>query len=221
MATVQDQADEHHRRFDYGSRGSEEAARVLHHDRLCAVTDSNPIQRPEFESSNGETSPLARGMDYDKTGYIHSGEGWIRQTCRPQQGKRANWRRKVELSNSMNPTQNSGNQFKELEEAAGNRNADAMELVGYYTGAPAGILQNCLGFAQGSIGQSIRTAGKRCLRFGTCEECVGEPRLRHLRPAIGPTTISKNEQLRLDAATMVVGLLVMGTSSEWPGARCA
>ncbi len=62
---------------------------------------------------------------------------------------------------------------------------------------------------------------KRCLHFGTCEECVGEPRLRHLRPAIGPTTISKNEQLRLDAATMVVGSLVMGTSSEWPGARCA
>ena len=60
---------------------------------------------PEFESSSGEPSPLARGMDYDKTGYIHSGEGWIRQTCRPQQGKRANWRRKAELSTSMNPTQ--------------------------------------------------------------------------------------------------------------------
>ena len=33
------------------------------------------IQRPESESSNGEPSLLARGMDYDKIGYIHSGEG--------------------------------------------------------------------------------------------------------------------------------------------------
>ena len=47
---------------------------------------------------------------------------------------------------------------------------------------------------------------KRCLRFGTCEEHVGEPHLRHFRPAIEPTTILENEQLRLDAATMVVGL---------------
>ena len=28
-----------------------------------------------------------------------------------------------------------------------------MELVEYYTGVPAGILQNFLGFAQGNIGQ--------------------------------------------------------------------
>ena len=31
----------------------------------------------------------------------------------------------------------------------------------------------------------------------------------------------ENKQLRLGAATMVVGLLVMGTSSAWPGARGA
>ena len=174
MATVQDQADEHHRRFDYGSRGSEEAVRVLHHARLCAATDSNPIQRPEFESSNGETSPLARGMDYDKTGYIHSGEGWIRQTCRPQQGKRADWCRIVELRNSMDPTQNAGNQLKEVDEAAGNRNADELALVGYYTGAPAGITAELLGLHLREYWPKYSYDGKRCLRFWTCEEYVGE-----------------------------------------------
>ena len=37
----------------------------------------------------------------------------------------------MELSTSTNLTQNSGNQFKKLEEAAGNRIADVMVLVGY------------------------------------------------------------------------------------------
>ena len=38
------------------------------------------IQLPESESSNGKSSLLARGMDYYKIGYIHNGEGWVRQT---------------------------------------------------------------------------------------------------------------------------------------------
>ena len=37
------------------------------------------------------------------------------------------------------------------------------------------------------------------------EERVGELHLCYFSPAIGPTTMSKNEQLRLDAAAMVVG----------------
>ena len=32
------------------------------------------IQLPESESSNGESSLLARGMDYDRFGYIHNGK---------------------------------------------------------------------------------------------------------------------------------------------------
>ena len=61
------------------------------------------IQLPESESSNGESSLLARGMDYDKIGYIHSGKGWVRQTCREHQEKRADWCRIVELSDFMAP----------------------------------------------------------------------------------------------------------------------
>ena len=44
------------------------------------------------------------------------------------------------------------------------------------------------------------------LLFGTCEECVREPCLRYFSQASEPTAISENEQLRLDAAAMVVGL---------------
>ena len=59
--------------------------------------------------------------------------------------KRADWCRIVELSNSMDPTQKAGNQLKEAKGAAGNRTADELVLVGYYTGAPAGITAELLG----------------------------------------------------------------------------
>ena len=105
------------------------------------------------------------------------------------------WRRVMELCNSMNPTQSSGNQFKEVGGAAGNRNAGEMELAWYYTGAPAGITAKLFGLRPRQCWPKYSYCWKRCLRFGTCEEYVGEPCLRHLRPAIGPTTISQNEQL--------------------------
>ena len=44
--------------------------------------------------------------------------------------KENDWCRIVELRNSMDPTQNAGNQLKEVEETAGNRNADELALVG-------------------------------------------------------------------------------------------
>ena len=103
------------------------------------------IQLPESESSNGESSLLARGMDYDKIGYIHSGKGWVRQTCREHQEKRADWCRIVELSDFMAPTQKAGIQLKEAKGAAGSRNAYKLVLDGYYTGAPAGITAELLG----------------------------------------------------------------------------
>ena len=105
----------------------------------------------------------------------------------------------------MDPTQKAGNQLKEVKGAAGNRNADELVLVGYYTGAPAGITAELLGLRPRAHWPKYSYYWKRCPLFGTCEECVGEPRLRYFSPAIGPTTISKNEQLRLDAAAMVVG----------------
>ena len=111
----------------------------------------------------------------------------------------------MELSNSMDPTQKAGNQLKEVKGAAGNRNADELVLVGYYTGAPAGITAELLGLRPRAHWPKYSYYWKRCLLFGTCEECVGEPRLRYFSPAIGPTTILKDEQLRLDAAAMVVG----------------
>ena len=67
--------------------------------------------------------------------------------------KEANWCRIVELSNSMDPTQKAGNQLKEVKVAAGNRNADELVLVGYYTSAPAGITAELLGLRQGRISQ--------------------------------------------------------------------
>ena len=92
----------------------------------------------------------------------------------------------------------------DVEGAAGNRNADELALAGHHTGAHTGVLQICWTLS-GNIGR-VFVPLDRCLRFGTCEGCVGEPRLRHFRPAMEPTTISKNKQLRLDAAVMVVGL---------------
>ena len=105
----------------------------------------------------------------------------------PLHSPRASWRRILELSNSMDPTQDTGNQLKEVENAAGTR------------------LQNCSGFAQGSIGQVCVPLGRGAL-FGTCEECVGEPPTTP-QATIGPTVLN-SDQLRLDAATMGVGLLL-------------
>ena len=47
----------------------------------------------------------------------------------------------------MDPIQDTGNQLKEVEGAEGNRNADELEVDGYYTGAPAGITAELLGKA--------------------------------------------------------------------------
>ena len=105
----------------------------------------------------------------------------------------------------MDPTQKAGNQLKEVKGAAGNRNADELVLVGYYTGAPAGITAELLGLRPRARWPKHSYYWKRSLLFETCEECVGELHLRYFSPAIGPTTMSKNEQLRLDAAAMVVG----------------
>ena len=77
-----------------------------------------------------------------------------------------------------------------VEGAAGNRNADELALAGHHTGAHAGIIADLLDFAKGILAK-IFVPLERCLRFGTCEG-VGEPRLRHLRPAMEPTTIAKN-----------------------------
>ena len=114
------------------------------HDHAQTPLDTTtiPIQRPEFGSSNGEPSPLARGMDYDKIGDIHKWRRMDTTYMSSTQGKRTDRCRIMELSNSMDPTK---------------------------------------------------------------KERVGELHLRYFSPAIGPTTKSKNEQLRLDAAAMVVG----------------
>ena len=98
----------------------------------------------------------------------------------------------------MDPTQDTGNQLKEVESAAGNRNADELEVDGYYTGAPAGITAELLGLRPREHWPEHSYCWKKCLPFVIYEECVGEPRLRHFRPAVEPTTISKNEQLRME-----------------------
>ena len=144
-------------------------------------------------SSEEDQAIVPAEVEHDETGYIHNGEGWMRQTCRPQQGTRRS-EQVMELCNSMNPTQSSGNQFKEGGGAAGNRNAGEMELAWYYTGAPAGITAKLFGLRPRQCWPKYSYCWKRCLRFGTCEEYVGKSCLRHLRPAIGPTTISQSEQ---------------------------
>ena len=53
----------------------------------------------------------------------------MRQAWRTQQGEN-DWCRIVEFRNSMNPTQNAGNQLKVVEGTAGNRDADELALVG-------------------------------------------------------------------------------------------
>ena len=47
------------------------ASEAHNHAQTPLATTTIPIRRPEFGSSNGEPSPLARGMDYDKIGDIH------------------------------------------------------------------------------------------------------------------------------------------------------
>ncbi len=74
-----------------------------------------------------------------------------------------------------------------------------------------------LGLRPKELIKSVRTTWKRCLHFGTYVVCVGQPHLRHqsqpldLRPY-------RNEQLRLDSATMLAETLQriigMGTSPE-------
>ena len=119
------------------------------------------IQLPGSESSSGESSLLVQGMDYDKIGYVHSVEGWVRHTCREQQENIADWRRLEKLSDSMHPAQRGCSQLKEARGTAGNRNADEPVLVEYYTGiCPAGITAELLGLHLRSIGQSIRTSGR-------------------------------------------------------------
>ena len=49
----------------------------------------------------------------------------------------------------MAPTQDTGNQLKEVEGSAGTRNADELEVDGYYTGDPAGITAELRGKAMG------------------------------------------------------------------------
>ena len=120
------------------------ASEAHDHAQTPLDTTTIPIQRPEFGSSNGEPSPLARGMDYDKIGDIHKWRRMDTTYMSSTQGKRTDWCRIMELSNSMDPTQKAGNQLKEVKGAAGNRNADELVLVGYYTGAPAGITAELL-----------------------------------------------------------------------------
>ena len=79
----------------------------------------------------------------------------------------------------------------DVDGTAGNKNADELALAGHHTEAHAGITADLLDFAKGILAE-IFVPLERCLRFGTCEGCVGEPRLRHLRPAMEPTTIAKN-----------------------------
>ena len=79
----------------------------------------------------------------------------------------------------------------DVDGAAGNKNADELALAGHHTEAHAGIFADLLDFAKGILAR-IFVPLERCLLFGTCEGCVGEPRLRHLRPAMEPTTIAKN-----------------------------
>ena len=138
------------------------------------------IQLPGSESSSGESSLLVQGMDYDKIGYVHSVEGWVRHTCREQQENIADWRRLEELSDSMHPAQRGCSQLKEARRAAGNRNANEPVLVEYYTGIrPAGITAELLGLRPGAHWPRCSYCWRRTLLFGTCEECVGAPCLRY------------------------------------------
>ena len=90
----------------------------------------------------------------------------------------------MELSNSMDPTQEAGNQLKEVKGAAGNKNANELVLVGYYTGAPAGITAELLGLRPRARWPKYSYYWRRSLLVETCEERVGELHLRYFSPAL-------------------------------------
>ena len=119
-----------------------------------AFIEQGLSQPTESEAANGKSSLLVTMMDYDTIGYKHSGKRWVRQICRIQQEKLADWCRIEELSGSMDLTLKGGNQLKGARRAAWNRDADEIVLVKHYTGIrAAGRATELLGLAQGRIGQ--------------------------------------------------------------------
>ena len=148
-------------------------------------------------------------MDHDKTGHIHCGRGWLRQTCPSTARKRAVWCRTTVLSSFVAPTQHAGNQLRAYG-AAGGRNAGELVLVGHYTGACARSIAVLPGLRPRSS-DNIRTTERgtsvsgpvrsvsEYFAYDTSDQPLGLQVLR--------------EQPRLDAATMVVGVLAIGASS--------